>query len=71
VEVRVHSGSKRKATALVQKGIGKDIKRVRAELLGPGSTSGLKKLEACFIELLETSVCHDIDINWQKRYYLP
>ncbi|QCE06912.1 hypothetical protein DEO72_LG9g1926 [Vigna unguiculata] len=43
--------------------MGKDIKRVRAALLGPGSSSGVTKPEAGLIELPETTVRHDIDIN--------
>jgi len=41
----------------------KDVKRVRATLLGPGSSSGVTKLEAGLIELSETTVLRDIDIH--------
>ncbi|QCD97303.1 hypothetical protein DEO72_LG6g2013 [Vigna unguiculata] len=40
VEVHVHGGSKRKAVVPVKQGLGKDLKRVRATMLGSGSTSG-------------------------------
>jgi len=39
------------------------MKWVRVELLGPTSTIEIKKLEDCLIELPETSVRRDIDIN--------
>jgi len=38
VEVRVHGGSKRKASILVQQGVGKDLKKVRFVLLESEST---------------------------------
>jgi len=63
VEVRVHGGLKRKSPSLVHKGIGKDMKRVRAELFGSRSTSGIRKPEACLIKLLDTLVHHYIDID--------
>jgi len=44
VEVRVHGRSKRKAFILVQMGVGKELKKVRAALLGPESTSRTKSL---------------------------
>ncbi|QCD78671.1 hypothetical protein DEO72_LG1g2307 [Vigna unguiculata] len=40
VEVHVHGGMKRKAELPPRHGKGKDVKRVRAALLGPGSASG-------------------------------
>jgi len=63
VEVHVHGGSKRKAELPVKHGGGKDVKRVRATLLGPGSSSGAKKPEAELIELPETLIRRDIYIN--------
>jgi len=39
------------------------VKRVRTTLLGPGSSSGVNKPEAGLIELSETTVRRDIDIN--------
>ena len=39
------------------------MKKVRATLLRQGSSSGEKGPEAGLIELLETFVCHDIEIN--------
>ncbi|QCE04912.1 hypothetical protein DEO72_LG8g2953 [Vigna unguiculata] len=42
---------------------GKDVKKVRAALLRQGSSSGAKGPEAGLIELPETSVRKDIDIN--------
>ncbi|QCE11063.1 hypothetical protein DEO72_LG10g2296 [Vigna unguiculata] len=63
VEVRVNGISKRKTSIHIQKGIGKDMKRVNAKLLGSGLTSRIKKLEACLRELPETLVRRDIEIN--------
>jgi len=63
VEVHVHGGSKRKALVSVQKGVRKDMKKVRVKLMGSTSTSGIIKPEACLIELPETFVRYDIDIN--------
>jgi len=40
VEVHVHSGTKRKAELPPRPGKGKDVKKVRAALLGSGSVSG-------------------------------
>ncbi|QCE10284.1 hypothetical protein DEO72_LG10g1512 [Vigna unguiculata] len=63
VEVHVHGGTKRKAKLPARPGKGKDLKKVRAVLLGPGSSSGEKGPESGLIELPETSVRKDIDIN--------
>ncbi|QCD78931.1 hypothetical protein DEO72_LG1g2567 [Vigna unguiculata] len=63
VEVHVHGGTKRKAELSARPGKGKDVKKVRAALLGSGSSSGAKGPEADLIELRETSVRKDIDIN--------
>jgi len=63
VEVHVHGGTKRKAELPARPGKGKDVKKVRAALLGSGSSSGAKGPEAGLIELPETSVRKDIDIN--------
>ncbi|QCD78751.1 hypothetical protein DEO72_LG1g2387 [Vigna unguiculata] len=46
-----------------KQGVGKDLKRVRATLIGSGSTSRVKKPEVSLIELLETTVCRDIEIS--------
>ncbi|QCD92926.1 hypothetical protein DEO72_LG5g995 [Vigna unguiculata] len=56
VEVHVHEGMKRKAEVLAKQGGGKNVKKVRATLLGLGSFSGAKNPEAGLIELLETTV---------------
>jgi len=40
VEVQVHGGSKRKAIVPAKQGVGKYLRRVRATMLGSGSTSG-------------------------------
>ncbi|QCD96372.1 hypothetical protein DEO72_LG6g1074 [Vigna unguiculata] len=63
VEVHVHGSSKRKAEVPTKQGGGKDVKRVRATLLGLGSSSGVTKPEVGLIELPETTVRRDIDIN--------
>ena len=63
VEVHVHGGTKRKAELPTRRGRGKDVKKVRAALLGQGSSSGAKGPEAGLIELLETTVRKDIEIN--------
>jgi len=42
------------------------VKKVRVALLGSGSSSGGKGLEARLIELLKTVVRHDIKINLSK-----
>jgi len=39
------------------------LKKAKATLLGSRSTSGSKRLEACLIELLETTVRRDIEIH--------
>jgi len=62
-EVHVHGGTKRKAKLPAQLGKGKDVKKVRAVLLGAGSVSGTKGPESGLIELLEISVRKDIAIN--------
>jgi len=69
VEVHVHGGTKRKAELPPRHGKGKDVKRVRAALLGTGSASGVgsasreKGPESGLIELLEICVRKDIAIN--------
>jgi len=55
VEVHVHGGTKRKAELPPRPGKGKDVKKVRAALLGTGSTSGEKGPEAGLIELPKIS----------------
>jgi len=66
VEVHVHGRTKRKAELSPRPGKGKDVKKVRAALLGTGSasgarsTSGEKGPEAGLIELSEISVRKDI-----------
>jgi len=63
VEVHVHGGTKRKAEFPARPGKGKDVRKVRAALLGSGSSSGTKGLEFGLIELPKTSVRKDIDVN--------
>jgi len=63
VEVHIRGGSKRKMTVPAKQGVGKDLKRVRATLLGSGSTSRAKKPEACLIELSKTTVRRDNEIS--------
>ncbi|QCE10257.1 hypothetical protein DEO72_LG10g1485 [Vigna unguiculata] len=46
VDVHVHGGSKRKASALVKHGARKELKKVRSVLLGPKSSSWMKKPES-------------------------
>ena len=66
VEVRAHGSTKRKAELPTSSGKGKDVKKVRAALLGQGSFSGAEGPEAGLIELLETTVRKDIDINMSE-----
>jgi len=47
-------------------GKGKDVKKVRATLMGLGSSSGGKGPEAGLIELPETTVRKDIEIDMPK-----
>ncbi|QCD96231.1 hypothetical protein DEO72_LG6g933 [Vigna unguiculata] len=54
---------KRKVELPARPSRGKDVKKVRAALLGSGSSSGTKGLEAGLTELLETTVWKDIEIN--------
>jgi len=69
VEVHVHGGTKRKAELPPRPGKGKDVKKVRAALLGTGSASGAgstngeKGPEFGLIELSEISVRKDISIT--------
>ena len=69
VEVHVHGGTKRKAELPPRVDKGKDVKKVRAVLLGAGSAngagsaSGEKGPESGLIELPEISVRKDIAIN--------
>ncbi|QCD93924.1 hypothetical protein DEO72_LG5g2001 [Vigna unguiculata] len=67
VEVHVHGGTKRKAELPPRPGKGKDVKKVRAAILGSGdgagSASGEKLPEAGLIELPEICVRKDISIN--------
>ena len=63
VEVHVHGGTKRKVELLPRPEKGKDVKKVRAALLGTRSSSGEKGLEAGLIELPEISVRKDISIT--------
>ena len=69
VEVHVHDGTKRKAELPPRPGKGKDVKKVRAVLLGTGSAggagsaSGEKGPESGLIELPEISVRKDISIT--------
>ena len=59
----MHGGTKRKAELPLRVGKGKDVKKVRAAVMGAGSASGVKGPEAGLIELLETTVRKDIEIN--------
>jgi len=59
----VHGETKRKAELPPRAGKGKDVKKVRAALLGAGSASGVKGPESGLIELPEISVRKDIAIN--------
>ncbi|QCD87179.1 hypothetical protein DEO72_LG3g1713 [Vigna unguiculata] len=63
VDIHVHGGTKRKAELLDRPGKGKDVKKVRAVIMGAGSTSGVKVPEAGLIELPEITVRKDIEIN--------
>ena len=67
VEVHVHGGTKRKVELLPRPRKGKDVKKIRAALLGTasgaGSASGEKGPEAGLIELPEISVRKDISID--------
>jgi len=65
VEVHVHDGTKRKAELPPRPGKGRDVKKVRAALLGMGSSSGEKGPEAGLIELSEISVRKDISTTLQ------
>jgi len=66
VDVHVHGGTKRKIELSTRPGRGKDVKKVQAALLGPGSSIGTKGLEAGLIELPETVVQKDIEINMSE-----
>jgi len=59
----VHEGTKRKTELPARPSKGKDVKKVRATLLGSGSSSGGKGPEVGSIELPKTVVRHDIEIN--------
>jgi len=63
VEMHVHGGTKRKDELPARPGKGKDVKKVRAALLGQGSSSGAKGPKAGLIELPKTAVRNDIAIN--------
>jgi len=63
VDVHVHGGTKRKAELLIRPGKGKDVKKVRAAVMGAGSASGVKGPEAGLIELPKIIVRKDIEIN--------
>jgi len=62
VEVHVHGGTKRKVELPAKSGRGKDVKKVRAPLLGQGSFSGAKGPEVGLIELPEMIVRKYIEI---------
>jgi len=70
VELHVHGGTKRKAELPSRHGKGKDVKKVRAVLLGTGSAngagsaSGEKGPESGLIELPKISVRKDIAITF-------
>jgi len=63
VDVHVHSGTKRKAELPTRPGKGKDVKKVRSVVMGVGSASEVKGPKAWLIELPETTVRKDIEIN--------
>ncbi|QCD87465.1 hypothetical protein DEO72_LG3g2001 [Vigna unguiculata] len=63
VDVDVHGGSKRKVELPARTGGGKDVKKVRVALLGPGSSSDVKGLEAGLIELPKIVVHRNLEIN--------
>jgi len=63
VDVHVHGGTKRKAELQIRPGKRKDVKKVRAVVMGAGLASGVKGPEAGLIELPETTVRKDIEIN--------
>ncbi|QCE04196.1 hypothetical protein DEO72_LG8g2229 [Vigna unguiculata] len=63
VEVHVHNGTKRKAELPARPSRGKDVKKMRVALLGQGSSSGAKGPKVGLIELSETTVRKDIEIN--------
>jgi len=66
VDVHVHGGTKRKAELPARPGRAKDVKKVRAALLGPGSSSGIKGPEAGLIELPKMTIRKDIEINMSE-----
>jgi len=63
IKVHVHGGTKRNVELPARPGKGKDVKKVRAALLGQGSSSGAKGPEVGLIELPKTTVRKDITIN--------
>ena len=63
VDVHMHGGTKRKAELPIGPGKGKDVKKVRAAVMGAGSASGVKAPEVGLIELPKTTVRKDIEIN--------
>jgi len=63
VEVHVHDGTKRKVELPARPGRGKDVKKVKATLLGRGRLAARRAPEAGLIELPETSIRKDIKIN--------
>jgi len=66
VEVHVHGGTKRKAELPTRPGKGKDVKKIRVALLGSGSSTSGKGPEARLIELSETVVQQNIEINMSE-----
>ncbi|QCD89123.1 hypothetical protein DEO72_LG4g61 [Vigna unguiculata] len=63
VDVHVHGGTKRKVKFPIRSGKGKDVKKVRAAVMGAGSANGVKGPKVGLIELSETTVRKDIEIN--------
>ena len=62
VDVHVHGGTKRRAELPAKPGKGKDVKKVRTALMGPGSSSGGKGPEAGLIEInMPESLIDSID----------
>ena len=63
VDVHVHGVTKRKAELPTRSDKGNDVKKVRATLLGSGSSTNGKGPEVGQIELSETVLRRDIEIN--------
>jgi len=71
MNVRLSGNMKRKVATPAQKCVGKDIKKLRVELLGPSSSFGSKKLEVRLLERHETNVRRDMKINLDEEVIKP